>query len=684
MRSLDGYRTIAFNAPDALCLDIIGNSDPSILEKLPVQVHPSSLKLEELVDQEIEEQAAGPQTAQLHETKMVHVVESALRTLPPEQQATILSASQAHLHQIMQDVLVPSPASPITPGSEIELRGNIQQASRAAEKALESNVCHLVEEMLTKPLEPYAVDSSILAADAIHAPKIYRRHDGTFNLIRAVPPIENLILPGGGAKGIGLAGALMEMENAGMLSGLRSLAGSSAGALVVTWLSVGRSVTELGALLGGNFRNLLDTNDALNKVYPDIQFRSTAAIIATLLTPFGAGHDTATGMIKKLDEVTSSEVRAYLSSRNPEELSEEIEAFAARETVNKAFKGEISFDKYEVDDAISERIAHIQNRFAVLQQAADFTKSRQGKMVTFDDMAVLHALAPEKFKSVRITAHDLATRDNVIFSEENAPSFPIAYAARASMAHPLIATGVTFSGFNFKGANHLFSDGGISSNVPVEALVPTNVPLVSPKGLPTPAYQRLRAATAVMAFDEDGHATKMINKSPTVQWNERGIFTWIKDAIVNGVSGWVASNPEMAKDYLADMQKIHDYGVNTLVVKHGDISSLDVDASCKRKGEAIMLARISLQEQLKIVRGDSYAVEVGSIKEAFDLLDDREKELILAAGPSVEVSFSSAFAPEEQVEANKKDADSALHNELYALVAAEHERRQEGRIYLMM
>lgn len=618
--------------------------------------------------------------------KRAKIVATKAGSLLASEQDLIYAASKAHLFQVSQlmiGAMAVAKAAEHIRNAGYKINTDILLANKAATKAQKNMIYEIIHQFLRlaapglKSLNCNAAPISIKAPDATIAPQIFKRHDGTYNLIRAVPPIENLILPGGGSKGIGLAGALLELESAGMLSSLRAIAGSSAGALVATWLSVGRSLPELEVLFGGDFRNLLKTDKGLNFLYPDIKFVSTAAVTAKLLSPFGAGHDTAIGMIKKLDEVTAEGVRDYLIKQNPDDLACSIKAIAKREVDAKVIKGEISEDPAAINAAVEQRAKYILDRFNTLQEKADFSKSRQGKMVTFEDIAFLHAIAPDKFKSLRITAYDLAKKDHVIFDEHIAPNLPVAYAARASMAHPLIATGVSFQGNTWSGTGHTFSDGGISSNMPVEALVPLTAPKAA-TGLPAPAYQRLRAATAVMAFDEDGTAMRTINHSPEIEWNNRGFFKRIVDYISYGVMGWVASNPDIAKDNLDDVQKTHDFGANVLIVKHGDIKTMDLDVSSKRKTDAISLARTSLQEQLKIVRGDSYAVEVSSVQEAFDLLEPAEKASLLAGKPAA--SDDSLYLSSVSMGQSVRSPQDQLQH----LAMNEQAKREAGQIMLMM
>ncbi|MGV6872418.1 patatin-like phospholipase family protein [Pseudochelatococcus sp. B33] len=488
-----------------------------------------------------------------------------------------------------------------------------------------------------------------VAADRVHtpvAPQIVRKADGGFNLIRRVPPIENLVLTGGGAKGVGMGGALLALADAGQLDNLRTIAGSSAGALVATWLSVGRSLDELNGILTGRLRQLLATDDTLNAVYPDISFRPTARVVAALLAPFGASHDTATGMIRKLDEITAQEAGVFLRTRDADTLRRDVAAtvLKGRAEAGKAGSADGEAVRREVDQALA--------RLEVLTEMPDFTRSRAGRMVTFADMALLHALAPEKFRHISMSVHDATTGRNVVFDQHTTPSLPVAYAARASMAHPLIATGVSFPQFTGPAARHVFSDGGISSNVPIGTPAPLSRARSNsdPTGLRSPELQRRQAAATVMVFDNDGE-TDAIMHAPPADKSGGGFLHRLYRSISFALMGWVASNPHMAEDTAADQQKIHDFGPNVFNVKHNGLSTMDIDASPVLKQETLAAARADARQQIGIVRGDLYAVEVASVAEAFALLDEEEKALLRDKGrtPAPPGSEDRSAAAQQQL-----------------------------------
>ena len=69
----------------------------------------------------------------------------------------------------------------------------------------------------------------------------------------------NLCLEGGGVKGIAYGGALEELHNRGVLSNIKRVAGTSAGAITAVLLAVGYSYKEVSDIVAGtNFNNFAD------------------------------------------------------------------------------------------------------------------------------------------------------------------------------------------------------------------------------------------------------------------------------------------------------------------------------------------------------------------------------------------------------------------------------------------
>ncbi|XP_035660286.1 uncharacterized protein LOC118404993 [Branchiostoma floridae] len=72
-------------------------------------------------------------------------------------------------------------------------------------------------------------------------------------------PFENLVLKGGGAKGIAYIGACKVLDEAGILPNIKRFAGTSAGAITATLLAIGMSPQEMLEVLSE--KNLIDLLD---------------------------------------------------------------------------------------------------------------------------------------------------------------------------------------------------------------------------------------------------------------------------------------------------------------------------------------------------------------------------------------------------------------------------------------
>lgn len=75
----------------------------------------------------------------------------------------------------------------------------------------------------------------------------------------------NLVLKGGGVKGIAYVGALKVLEQQGILTGITRVAGTSAGSILAALISVGYTPDEIKELMNSlNFKSLKDGWDPLH------------------------------------------------------------------------------------------------------------------------------------------------------------------------------------------------------------------------------------------------------------------------------------------------------------------------------------------------------------------------------------------------------------------------------------
>ena len=207
-------------------------------------------------------------------------------------------------------------------------------------------------------------------------------HKGKYVVIRPAPQLENLVLRGGGAKGIGYSAALDQMEKSGMMAGLKHLAGSSAGALTATCLACGLSASEFehgpaDALFRPGVLDALKGGGDLARLYPDLKMEG--------------GLAPAVASLKVVDQTSANSAASFLNS-------------------------------HWNDGAFQARLAQLdpvaQVRLDELRQPQNFDENRQGKMITFGDLKSLHELAPEKFKMLTLTGWNKTDQQETYFDAQ--------------------------------------------------------------------------------------------------------------------------------------------------------------------------------------------------------------------------------------------------------------------------
>ncbi|WP_368649329.1 patatin-like phospholipase family protein [Castellaniella ginsengisoli] len=398
-----------------------------------------------------------------------------------------------------------------------------------------------------------------------------------FTVIRQAPPLETLVFRGGGAKGVGNPSVLAEMRDAGMLDGIKHVVGSSVGALTALGLASGLDIPALQALA--------DKFDGkAMRGAPDGGFQSRYPMFDTSWRPgFQAGR-----VLELLDRTTAEQVSGYLGAH----------------WAGDAFQTRLERLRLAEGDGAVDRLAQLRHQ----DEGAD----RSGRMITFNDLRLLHRLEPDRFKNLTLTGWDATRGRTLYFDAQTTPDVPVAVAGRISMGFPVYFKSVDLDPGDGHGLR-TFTDGGVGSNMPVEVV--TN-------GLQGKRLEHAKARTAVLTFDEGGEAYRILHQTP--QPPSFGL-EWVKDKL----AGWVARNPDYGWSAYQDRLKVHEAGPNAFVVFHGDIGTLDLGASSTRRGLAQAQAALKMREQIALRRGQAYAEEFSSARECFMHLNDREKRAIL-------------------------------------------------------
>lgn len=458
-------------------------------------------------------------------------------------------------------------------------------------------------------------------------PQLVKGEDG-YRLIRTAPQIENLVLQGGGAKGVGNPGALREMREAGVLDGLKSVAGTSAGALTAVSIACGQPQEELEALAFGDATALLKgKSKEAAQLYPDIDMSSKYISFKNVnINPFsgsfnllpelqvrkgGLNPQQAAPMLIEMDKMLCKEVGRLVAGQSMQQNEAMVDAYIASPQGQGKTKEEVL-----------ERLIVLAN--------PDMTQPRTGKMVTFNDMQMLHQMAPTQFKEIILTGWDGENQTALTFQAgEKYGDLPVAYAARASMAHPGIATGIILPG-----DTNPTTDGGIGTNLPTEAFYGGDMVEASKDTTGDQATQEIRARTAAMIFDDEGKAYKAMHGK------HRGMDDLPSGG---GFQGFLAQNRNYNAVDVQDANKAQGAGPNTFVVAHGKVGTFGtgliinpqsrIDRHIER---AEASSRELMVEQLQMREGQAYALEVDSPQDAFTLLSRDEIQSIVDDGPPID------------------------------------------------
>lgn len=416
-----------------------------------------------------------------------------------------------------------------------------------------------------------------------------------FNVIRAAPQIENMVLRGGGAKGIGNPEALVEMERAGMFKGLQHIVGSSAGALTAIGLACGRSAEQFQT-----FATSVNMGDLKGKAQ-DYETR-----YPTVKVDWRVGLHTAGQALVVLDRASAGPIERYLNEHmNDAAFQARLVDMQARLNAQTPGTGDVAID----------RLAALRNQ--------NYEGERTGQMITFGDLKLLHMLDPVQFKELTLTGWDKTNNEETHFSAESTPNMPVAVAGRISMSIPVYFRSVDYDPGDGKGVR-TFVDGGVGSNMPTEVIT---------RGLQGQALDQARAQTAVLTFDEKGEAYTVLHGPPDHPGRLGRAMNWAAGKVVGVGAGVVAGNSGYQKTSDQDTQKIHDAGPNAFVVFHGDIGTLDLNASPERVQQAKAMATLKMLEQIERRQDQACAAEFATPDDCYRVLTDVEKQAVRAGGP---------------------------------------------------
>ena len=439
--------------------------------------------------------------------------------------------------------------------------------------------------------------SALLAGrtEASALPQLTKSKDGRFNLIRKAPPIENLVLRGGGAKGVSYGAALEQYQLSGYLDGLRRIAGSSAGALTATCLACGVSASHFDKIESEQlFKSAASTYlKDIQNTYPDLKFVASKGVLTGL------------SAVRTVDTSTAKQVHDFLTQH-----------FATPAFQTRLFK---LVDQHQGDDNFA---ADITQRLLTLIETPDFDQSRQGKMITFRDLSLLHQLAPDTFKELTLTAWDPDKKCTVYFDKDKTPDIPLCYAARSSMSFPVAFKPVAMDIGDGQGTRTLI-DGGVGSNLPVEVFASVSA---------DPIQNEVTAAKTLMfVFDMGGMAYQVMTSggvaTPSLQQEREATMKTRKNSFTAKIFTWfLGRDPRQTR--FEDQKKLWNAGPNAVPVFHGTIGSTSANVQSSRAHAARLQAATEALEQIRQRESQAYFISCSTLDEVAVQLSAAEKKAL--------------------------------------------------------
>lgn len=442
-------------------------------------------------------------------------------------------------------------------------------------------------------------------------PQVYIGIDGdnkpTISLGREAPPIKHLVLQGGGAKGVVFPYFIKILnDQMDLLRNLEEVAGSSAGACMAFLIAAGISLENVKKLV-----NNLDMFEELIGV---------AKVGATEHIKLGNGL------------LSAMQLRATLNNESKKPAIEFYENFIKND---------------------EKRINQIEE-----ESREDFlTRAEAGfpNGLTFRDLKILHALNPEQFKRLNVTAYDKGIQQPVYLNAEKTPDVNCFEGVVASMSIPMVMKSVKLDLKDGQGVRRLV-DGGAGTNVPLEIF--------------STREDYKPEENMVLLFNRKG-AVYRIQHDPAHEFMKEGILEWIIKKVCS-IANYIfcglfknidttihtirAHRPKTSwfkkkgAEYIGvanfdqrgikDAEKVYNIGPNGLVVPHGNLGTLDFKAGKnepKRVDAAIKQAEAAANLYAKL-RGRDHLIQhdYATIEDAIESLTvDELRALYLIADEKI-------------------------------------------------
>jgi predicted acylesterase/phospholipase RssA len=430
------------------------------------------------------------------------------------------------------------------------------------------------------------------------------RFNGTdeirFSVIKQAPDIENLVLRGGGAKGVGYPPALVELEKHGRLTGVKQVVGTSAGALTAALLASGLSAAQFQKVSDDHdMASFKDKPANWHAKYPNLKFG---------MVGFHGGT-----ALEVVDRESARSVKAFLDGG----------------------EGQAKIASAVAEGRISAGDAHALE--ALRHQ--DFDIDRSAQMVTFQDLENLSKVDPGKFKSLTLTGWNYTDKSLAYFNAKNTPQMPIAVASRISMSIPYFFKSPHYDAGQ---GEKSWVDGGVGSNMPAGAVLDdlehglqraaANLDVPEMTGA---AHELMdaRSRTLLMTFDDAGKAYQIQHGPPP----EPRVGGWS-----SAIEGRLAGNPAYGAAKDRDREQVYNAGPNGFVVFHGDMGTLSLSAGDAQRNAAVLGAQMRSVEAIAQRQNQATYEVFTDPASGASSLSPAERSALLAAGPPKPQAYANS------------------------------------------
>lgn len=290
-----------------------------------------------------------------------------------------------------------------------------------------------------------------------------RYSNGVVDVALSPPPVTQLVLSGGGAKGVTYSGAVLALEDKNVLKDVRVISGSSAGGISAAVLASGMNAKA--------FDDLLD-----NLELPDLLSSKNAVLewLQNASSTLGKVVGHLPGQVGSLSQLLLTLLPRLQSKADP------LEQLVRNES-RKAVLAQIADTPRET-------------RPAEVMAIAD--KLSAGGATTFGDLDVLSRHIPA-IKQLNITGTAMfdGRPQLVVFNASLTPDMDIARAAHISGSLPVVFKAPKEQGHGFQevGEQTAFQDGGLILNTPVPGFYQRQFPDSALSG----------TEQLILKFDED-------------------------------------------------------------------------------------------------------------------------------------------------------------------------------------